>query len=139
MDVALAVTRFPESSREARIEAARKEALITLRTPFDLGKGPLLRARLFVLGPNDHALVLCMHHIISDGWSMGVLNKELGTLYAAFRSGRLGMTSGSRATSCSVMGGGGGSSGRPGGRGCTSIRSSSTSGVASMPVAGWAL
>jgi amino acid adenylation domain-containing protein/non-ribosomal peptide synthase protein (TIGR01720 family) len=88
MDIALAVTRFPEISREARIEAARREALDTLRTPFDLGKGPLLRARLFVLGPNDHALVLCMHHIISDGWSMGVLNKELGTLYAAFRSGR---------------------------------------------------
>ncbi|MEO7327815.1 MAG: amino acid adenylation domain-containing protein, partial [Minicystis sp.] len=88
MDIPLTVTRFPEASREARIEAARKEALVTLRAPFDLEKGPLLRARLFVLGPNDHALVLCMHHIISDGWSMGVFNKELGTLYAAFRSGR---------------------------------------------------
>jgi amino acid adenylation domain-containing protein len=89
-DITLEVTRFPEASREARVEAARKEALVTMRAPFDLTKGPLVRARLFVLGPNDHALVLCMHHIISDGWSMGVLNRELGALYAAFRSGRPG-------------------------------------------------
>ncbi|MFO0760430.1 MAG: non-ribosomal peptide synthase/polyketide synthase [Byssovorax sp.] len=87
-EITLSVARFPEASRDARIEAARKEAVALVRAPFDLEKGPLLRARLFVLGPNDHALVIAMHHIIADGWSLGVLNRELGTLYAAFRSGR---------------------------------------------------
>jgi amino acid adenylation domain-containing protein len=57
--------------------------------PFDLTKGGLVRARLVRLGPDDHALLLTMHHIVSDGWSLGVLVRELGVAYAAFTSDRV--------------------------------------------------
>jgi acyl carrier protein len=55
---------------------------------FDLAKGPLLRARLFKLGAQDHVLLLSMHHIVSDAWSAGVFFQELTALYDAFSSGR---------------------------------------------------
>ncbi|MEO7195211.1 MAG: amino acid adenylation domain-containing protein, partial [Pseudonocardiaceae bacterium] len=51
--------------------------------PFDLSCGPLMRVRLVWLGAGDHALVLVLHHIITDGWSMGVLLGELSVLYRA--------------------------------------------------------
>ncbi|HEU0052215.1 MAG TPA: amino acid adenylation domain-containing protein, partial [Longimicrobium sp.] len=57
------------------------------RAPFDLERGPLVRGRLVQLAADDHALLLTTHHIVSDGWSMGVLNRELGALYGAFRRG----------------------------------------------------
>jgi amino acid adenylation domain-containing protein len=56
--------------------------------PFDLEKGPLLRAMLLSLGPDDHLLLLTMHHIVSDGWSMEVLCRDLRRLYDARRQGR---------------------------------------------------
>ncbi len=56
-------------------------------TPFDLGRGPLLRVTLVRLEPDEHLLVLSMHHIVTDGWSLGVLVRELGELYAAFTRG----------------------------------------------------
>jgi amino acid adenylation domain-containing protein len=56
-------------------------------TPFDLEAAPLIRGRLIRLAAEDHVLLLTMHHIVSDGWSMGVLTRELSALYAAFRSG----------------------------------------------------
>ena len=52
-------------------------------TAFDLAAGPLLRARLVRLAEEEHVLVLAVHHIVTDGWSMGVLGRELGALYAA--------------------------------------------------------
>nr|QLY89264.1 pseudodesmin synthetase [Pseudomonas sp.] len=55
--------------------------------PFDLQNGPLLRGRLIVLADNDHALLLTLHHIVTDGWSMGVLTRELMALYQAFSRG----------------------------------------------------
>ncbi|MFC5770047.1 condensation domain-containing protein, partial [Thauera sinica] len=55
--------------------------------PFDLERGPLLRARLMRLGEGHHVLSLCMHHIISDGWSIGVLLDELSTQYGACVAG----------------------------------------------------
>jgi hypothetical protein len=55
--------------------------------PFDLARGPLVRGRLVRMAADDHALLLTMHHIVSDGWSMGVLYRELGALYAAFARG----------------------------------------------------
>ncbi|HLK58120.1 MAG TPA: amino acid adenylation domain-containing protein, partial [Chthonomonadaceae bacterium] len=55
---------------------------------FDLEGGPLFRALLLKLGAEEHILVLSMHHIVSDGWSLGVLTKELMALYAAFSSGQ---------------------------------------------------
>ncbi|UZW58371.1 non-ribosomal peptide synthetase [Lysobacter enzymogenes] len=65
--------------------ALRELALHEAAAPFDLQRGPLARARLAQLGDNDHALLLTMHHIVSDGWSMGVLVNELGALYRSFR------------------------------------------------------
>jgi amino acid adenylation domain-containing protein len=56
--------------------------------PFDLSSGPLMRARLLRLGSSEHVLLVTMHHIISDGWSMAVLGRELQTLYEAFSHGQ---------------------------------------------------
>src|SRR5262249_14565056 len=56
--------------------------------PFDLARGPLLRGSLLRLGPADHVALVTMHHIVSDGWSMGLLVREVTALYAAFAAGR---------------------------------------------------
>jgi amino acid adenylation domain-containing protein len=55
--------------------------------PFDLEHGPLIRGRLAHIADDDHALLLSMHHIVSDGWSMGILIREVGALYRAYSSG----------------------------------------------------
>ena len=55
---------------------------------FDLARDPLLRARLIRLGALEHFLIFSMHHIVSDGWSIGVLLEEMGRLYAAYAQGR---------------------------------------------------
>ncbi|MGO4781285.1 condensation domain-containing protein, partial [Lysobacter sp. 2RAB21] len=57
---------------------------IETKTPFDLAAGPLARGRLLRMGEDEHVLLLTMHHIVSDGWSMGVLINELGELYRAY-------------------------------------------------------
>ncbi|MDE3154023.1 MAG: amino acid adenylation domain-containing protein, partial [Acidobacteriota bacterium] len=56
--------------------------------PFDLARGPLFRARLFILGPAEHVLALSLHHIAGDAWSFEILLRELGHLYAACRAHR---------------------------------------------------
>ena len=71
--------REEEARRQGREEAARA---------FDLARGPLLRASLLRFGPEDHALLFTMHHIVGDGWSTGVLIRELAELYGAFAAGR---------------------------------------------------
>jgi NRPS condensation-like uncharacterized protein len=71
--------------RESRmLELASEEA----GKPFDLTRPPLLRATLVRLGPEEHALLLTVHHIVSDGWSQGVMVREVGKLYQAFSEGR---------------------------------------------------
>lgn len=55
---------------------------------FDLAKGPLIRPKLLRLTHNDHILFLLLHHTICDGWSLGILDQELWTLYNAFLQGR---------------------------------------------------
>jgi len=71
---------LPEAEREAEVERlAQAEA----QRPFDLSRGPLLRASLLRLGAEEHVLLLTMHHIASDGWSMGIFYQELATLYDA--------------------------------------------------------
>ena len=55
--------------------------------PFDLTTGPLLRAKLFRLAPEEHVLLFVIHHIIADGWSMNLLFYEMGELYSSFTSG----------------------------------------------------
>src|SRR5947209_6865880 len=73
-----------EQEREQRMqEMAEREAT----TPFDLGRGPLLRVRLLRMGPEEHRLLFTMHHIITDGWSMGILVREFVALYRAYAQG----------------------------------------------------
>ncbi|MGC5568942.1 amino acid adenylation domain-containing protein, partial [Streptomyces sp. FR-108] len=55
--------------------------------PFDLAAGPLVRALLIRLAPDEHVLALSMHHVVFDEWSKGVFNRELSALYEAFRAG----------------------------------------------------
>ena len=55
---------------------------------FDLCEGPLLRVVLVRMSAREHVLLLTMHHIVSDGWSLGVLNRELGALYGAYSRGQ---------------------------------------------------
>ena len=68
-------------------EAAEKLAQAEAQTPFDLTKSPLLRVTLLKLQPEKHILLINMHHIISDGWSIGVFIRELSHLYGAFVAG----------------------------------------------------
>jgi amino acid adenylation domain-containing protein len=78
-------TGLPAVQREhAALQIAGEEA----SKPFDLSTGPLLRARLLRIGSGDHILVLIIHHIITDGWSMNLLFHEMGELYAGFVAGR---------------------------------------------------
>ncbi len=67
--------------RQAEIEALSREEA---RRPFDLSRGPLLRTVLVQLSPEENVLLLTFHHIVSDGWSVGVFLRELSQLYAAF-------------------------------------------------------
>ncbi len=71
-----------ERARQARLIASAEA-----ERPFELGTGPLFRALLLRSSPREHALLLTMHHIVSDGWSMGVLFKELSALYRGFATG----------------------------------------------------
>jgi len=75
-----------EGAEEAEREMARRFRDEAGRG-FDLAAGPLVRARLLRLGRGDHALLVVLHHIASDGWSMGVMYRELSTLYHAFSRG----------------------------------------------------
>jgi amino acid adenylation domain-containing protein len=76
--------RFPEAEREAEV---RRIAAEDIARPFDLARGPLLRARLLRTGAEEHVLIVTMHHIVSDGWSMGILVGEIGALYDALARG----------------------------------------------------
>jgi amino acid adenylation domain-containing protein len=58
------------------------------RRRFNLSKLPLIRVRLFQTGPEEHTLMVVMHHIISDAWSLRIFYRELDVLYQAFRSGK---------------------------------------------------
>ncbi len=72
----------------ARPAAARAVSLAEARRPFDLARGPLWRTALLRLDAEDHLLLVTMHHIVSDAWSIRVLYGELTALYGAFRHGR---------------------------------------------------
>ncbi|MCK7622569.1 non-ribosomal peptide synthase/polyketide synthase [Streptomyces sp. RS10V-4] len=75
--------------RPAADRAAEADRLLTeeLRRPFDLREGPLTRALLVTLAADEHLLLLAQHHIVTDGWSVGVLVRELAALYGAEADG----------------------------------------------------
>ncbi|HEY0097576.1 MAG TPA: condensation domain-containing protein, partial [Pyrinomonadaceae bacterium] len=79
------LSQLEPAEREKRAQqlVAREAAL-----PFDLARGPLLRAGLIRLAAEEHIALLTMHHIISDGWSLGVLVKEVSVLYEAYSTGK---------------------------------------------------
>ena len=79
------LTLRPAAERE---EELRRLTVEEAKRPFDLQKDLMLRVRLYRLAPTEHALMLVMHHIASDGWSMAVLYKELGACYEAFANNR---------------------------------------------------
>ncbi len=70
-----------------REEAADRLAAAEARRPFDLGRGPLARAALLRLGDEEHTALMTLHHIVSDGWSTGLMVRELGALYTARLAG----------------------------------------------------
>ncbi|GAA3435564.1 hypothetical protein GCM10018954_051710 [Kutzneria kofuensis] len=69
-------------------EALRSQLAATVRTPFDLAAAPLWRAVRYVLGPGRQVILLVVHHIITDGWSMEIVKRELSLAYEAVRQGR---------------------------------------------------
>jgi hypothetical protein len=75
---------LPSSERE---KAARRATAEEAQVLFDLSNGPLLRTLLLKLDDEDHVLLLTMHHIVSDAWSMGLLARELTTVYEAHATG----------------------------------------------------
>ncbi|WP_047197779.1 non-ribosomal peptide synthase/polyketide synthase [Caldimonas brevitalea] len=74
-----------ESEREF---AVTRLATDEAATAFDLAQGPLIRGQLLRLAADEHVLLITQHHIVSDGWSIGVLVEELSALYAAYAQGR---------------------------------------------------
>jgi amino acid adenylation domain-containing protein len=82
--VPIDLTMVPEESRE---EEARRLVRQLAHQPFDLSDRSLFRIQLLKLGKDDHVLILALHHIVSDVWSMGVLFRELSALYQAFAKG----------------------------------------------------
>jgi amino acid adenylation domain-containing protein len=83
----LAVQNLAELDEPEREAEAIRLATVEARLPFDLERGPLLRAKLLLLGGSESVFLLSMHHIVSDGWSLGVLFDELGAIYQAFAAG----------------------------------------------------
>ncbi|MBD2040241.1 condensation domain-containing protein, partial [Microcoleus sp. FACHB-672] len=78
------LSEVPASNRDAEVRRLAIEDAVKL---FDLTQCPLLRATLLRLNSQEHITLLTMHHIVSDGWSMGVFIKELAALYEAFCAG----------------------------------------------------
>lgn len=72
----------------SREDEVQRLAVEEAGNPFHLARGPLFRSLVLRLGPEDHVLLLTMHHIVSDGWSIGVLYRDLGALYGSFLSGK---------------------------------------------------
>src|SRR5262249_8719023 len=86
--VPLSFSDLSACAEGARDAATSRLAAEEARQYFDLGRGPLLRARLVKLRQHEHLLLLTMHHIVTDSWSLSVLARELGSLYSAFSKGR---------------------------------------------------
>jgi thioesterase domain-containing protein/non-ribosomal peptide synthetase component F/acyl carrier protein len=84
----LRISDVRDVAAEAREGELSKLLREEARVLFDLESGPVLRARLFRLTDDDHVLIVTLHHIISDGWSQGILQSELWTVYEALLQGR---------------------------------------------------
>src|SRR5262245_51875416 len=83
----LPLTDLSDLLPQTREAETRRLTLQAALRPFDFARGPMLRAGLLRLGEEEHVLSLTMHHIVSDGWSIGVLVHEFAVLYTAFSTG----------------------------------------------------
>ena len=86
-DFTLPVIDLREGAIPDHESRARGLALEETRRPFDLSSGPLIRGSLLQLEETEHVALFTMHHIVSDGWSLGVLMKEVSQLYEAYSQG----------------------------------------------------
>jgi amino acid adenylation domain-containing protein len=87
LTIRLAIKDLETSPEETRTKEIERLTLQDSREPFDLSRGPLLRALLLRLRADEHVLVVTIHHIVADGWSLGVLVRELSAFYEAFTEG----------------------------------------------------
>src|SRR6185369_10956508 len=87
-DFTLTLIELRESSSEKMEATAARLAAEEAEKPFNLAKGPLLRVKLLRLAEDDHVLLITMHHIISDGWSIKVFIGEIEQLYKACTNGQ---------------------------------------------------
>ena len=88
LEIELPVTdlsALPETERETEVS---RLAITDAQTPFDLSRAPLFRVGLLRLGEAEHVLLLTTHHIVSDGWSMGIFVKEMAAVYQAINQGQ---------------------------------------------------
>ncbi|HEY0546992.1 MAG TPA: amino acid adenylation domain-containing protein, partial [Pyrinomonadaceae bacterium] len=88
LKLSLTVQDLQHLSAEKREAEAVRLTTEEARTPFDLERAPLVRVRLLRLNEREHVLLFIIHHIIADGWSMGVLVNEVAALYKAYLEGQ---------------------------------------------------
>jgi amino acid adenylation domain-containing protein len=88
LKLSLPVVDLSETPEAEREEEAQRLAKEESRRRFDLSQGPLVRIRLLQLGKEDHVLLMTLHHIVSDAWSIGVMHHELSVLYQAFSNSK---------------------------------------------------
>ena len=81
------LTSMAEEQREQEVV---RRATLEIKKPFDLSIGPLFRVVLIVVAPDDHVLCVNLHHIVADGWSLGIFSRELDALYGDFKAGTTG-------------------------------------------------
>ena len=86
--VPLPVVDLSGLAAAAAAPEAERRAADLVRRPFDLATGPMLHATLLRMAPRGHQLVLVLHHLVADGWSMGIFVREMGELYGAATAGR---------------------------------------------------
>ncbi len=86
-DLPLPVEDLTDISGPVRDEQVKRRLSDEAHHPFDLTTGPLIRVRLLRLSQAEHVLLLTIHHIVADGWSMRIFGHELGRLYEAFKAG----------------------------------------------------
>lgn len=86
--IAVPIVDFSELKEHEREPAVSTAMRNEAHQPFDLTQGPVLRTKLLKIREEEHILLWTMHHIVSDGWSMGVFSRELATLYDAYAEGR---------------------------------------------------
>jgi amino acid adenylation domain-containing protein len=85
LEISLTKDDLADRASDERESEAQRRAQAIAEVPFDLARGPLIRAHLLRLEPSVHWLLITLHHIVTDGWSSGVLTRELTTLYNAYR------------------------------------------------------